>query len=133
MLFKRRGLKSSRKAKEAQKTHVIRAALIASIFTSLIVIISLASHLPEMTIKGVDIRGSALLSEEELEKQGNKYLASKYFGIFSKANIFFYPTRKAKSDFLDIYPEIKNITIKKILISVDKMLYTVCDSSCSGI
>ncbi len=82
-------IKSSRRGKKKRpygKKKII-------FFLSLLVFLGGASFIlksPAMDIKKVEVSGTRALSGEEVETEIKNYLSEKYWGLFSKSNIFFF-------------------------------------------
>lgn len=109
MLFKKRGLRSSRMIKKKKRIHLVRSFLVAGILISLTAILSLGSHIPEMTIQSVAVQGTALLFEEDLQEYAEDKISGKYWKIFRRANFIIYPRNSIKEGLLDTYPELLNV------------------------
>lgn len=91
---------------------IIRSSLIASIITGIILIFSLASHLPEVTITEISINGNAIIPHNEIRGYAEGYITDKYLGLFARANSFIYPRRALKGGILDTFSEVKSVRVE---------------------
>lgn len=112
MFFRKRALWSSKKIKKKRKIIILRFSLMGGIIASIILIFSLASHLPEVTITEISINGNAIIPQNEMYSYVEGYIADKYLGLFAQANSLIYPRRALKDGILDTFSEVKNVRVK---------------------
>jgi len=68
-------------------------------------------------IKEVKIFGVKTISEEALRKKVNAELSKKVYFFIPQNNLFLFPAKKVKTDFLKEFPKTKNVFIKRGLLN----------------
>ena len=108
---KRNVLNSPRLSELKQKRRrvVFTKIFIAVLAISVIVaLLSIFSRLPGLNINEVKVADNNIVDEEAVKDLADKELAGKYFWLFSKTNILFYPQNKIRNSLLTQFPRIKD-------------------------
>ncbi|MCI0679880.1 hypothetical protein L0Y41_00885 [bacterium] len=83
------------------------------------------SYARTFAIAAIDVAGNDITKEEAVADFARTYLAGAYGGLFSKANIFFYPRRTLEDGILKAFPRVSSVHIEReglasILISIEE-------------
>lgn len=91
------------------------------------------SHLNSLNIGGVEVTGNKIVDTEAIKTVVREQIIGKYFWLFPKTNILFYPESKIKNELQDKFKRLKdiNLSIKNnkvlgISLSERKALYIWC-------
>ena len=91
------------------------------------------SRLPGINIEAIEVRGNSIVSAETIQAGAEAQLAGKYFWLFPKTNVLFYPKSKIKKFLATKYQRLDDIVFsvrdnRILIISVmeRKPLFTWC-------
>ncbi|MFC1801891.1 cell division protein FtsQ/DivIB, partial [Patescibacteria group bacterium] len=102
----------SEKLIKQQRKKIFSYVLITIFFIALITFLfSLASKVEGINIKQVNIKGNKVLPTKVLEDNIKVFIEGDYLGLFSRANIAFYPRRKIEETLLENFKIIEEIDI----------------------
>ena len=135
MVVKRSAIKSKR-SKE-RRNHQLKTKIIFCIIIVFFVLggISWLAHNEKILINNIQIEETQSIDTEEITRLVEEHLSGHHLWLFPKKNIFIFSKNKLKTDILDKYKQIKNITVKrdgfntiKITVLERKPFALWCDS-----
>jgi hypothetical protein len=97
---------------------VVRALLFHALFTLILFslflgLLALLSRLPAFSIRTVTVRGTVLLSSDEIKAATSDVLAGSYYHLFAKRNSFIYPRKSIERHLLDAFKNAKTVTVER--------------------
>lgn len=102
-------------------------------FVVIVILSSYLSRLGRMNISEIQIVGNKIVDAEKLKAEVEKQIAGKYFWLFPKTNILFYPQGAIKTKLQNKFKRLKSVNFsiknnKTLEISVSERvaLYTWC-------
>ncbi len=99
----------------------LQTKIFVSFFAVVIIIGFLAyiSHLSILNISEINISGNNVIETSDIQSVAQKDISGKYFWLFPKSNILFYPASRIKSDIITNFPRLQNINLS---VKKDKIL-----------
>jgi len=112
--MKRNVLNSSRLSKlKKQRKKIILSKILICFFGVLIFIVALVfiSRLKSLNISNIEIVGNKVIDTKVITANIQDQLSGKYFWLFPKTNILFYPASAIKKELQDNFKRIKDLNI----------------------
>lgn len=103
-------IRSPQKKKEHKKKRRILSTVIFLFTVALLGFLVWFPSIPSLQIKNIVIEGNKVLTKEEVKKKVEEELAGKYFHLFPKTNIFFYPKEAIVTFLRQDFPRIANVS-----------------------
>lgn len=97
---------------------VVRVAIFGGLFFVLVgVAFYVLIFLPQFKIQKILVEGNKEIESSRIEETAKPILQEKFFGKIPKDNFILLPVNKIRETILDNFPEIKDISVEKKLIS----------------
>lgn len=141
-----KAIRSPNKKKERKQKLAVALALFAVAVAVLLGIFAWMATSSVFQIKNIEIRGNEMFSGDELMQAIRKDISGKYFFLFPRSSIFFYPESMIKKEIQNSFPRFKNATFyisdaRVLVVSLSerdpsalwcgiKMLSSVIDETC---
>ncbi len=102
------------KIKRKRRLRALRLIIIFLIlFLSIFFALAFFSFTPKMTINKVVVTGNNIINSQDVISLVRKEINGKYYGLFSKADIFIYPHNEIYKNLLLTFPRIKKVSITR--------------------
>jgi len=95
--------------------------------------LSYLSSLRQVTVNSIEVDGNKVIDTKDIQKVANEKLSGKYFWLFSRKNVLFYPEKKIERALADEFKRLTNIDLEikrgnVLVISVDERvpMYSWC-------
>ena len=97
--------------KKKRNKKLLRHGVIALIFIFIIALLSYISHRPSIRISNIELSGSILVTQSDVQNETLHYLAGSYLWLFPKNNAFLYPHNALVKNLDNKFRRIETINI----------------------
>ncbi len=119
-----------------RKTVVIKFLLSFLVVSILIASLVYGYRIPRLKLATVEVVGSKVVDSEAIKSIAEKNIAGNYLPLLPKANIFFYPKNNIKTELLEQYKRLKDVSFRMednntlvITVSERTGVYTWCGAT----
>lgn len=116
-----------------QKIFLRKSLIFAFFLVLLFFVFTYVSSLDKLNIQNIEIVGNKITDSELIKRSTQEELVGKYFFLFPKTNLFFYPKDKIKEKLEENFKRLENINISikennvlEISVGERKGLYVWC-------
>ncbi len=128
---RRRALQPSQLGKRRRRKRRNQLYLWVSGLAMLFLAIAFSTHLPQLSIKNIDISGTSVVPKDTLQSLSENDIKGNYGFLFSRRNFLLYPKGKIAEDIFNTYPQVENVSIK--LGGVNKLLINISERKPVGL